>query len=157
MEQLFNPFPNTPFWDRPRFKEDADDNWNVAIKGFEYTDCSENIVEKGEIAHFEQFHLFQQSFLIAFFFNLSKWVYTEERVNTASLLSMSLKRKPFENIVGKEENAGNKHFLLFHNGFLCPHIDVAYIVLLLSVRLSVCLHKLNLTWNHHFPLTPETD
>ena len=21
-----NPFPDTPFWDRPRFKEDADDN-----------------------------------------------------------------------------------------------------------------------------------
>ena len=29
-----NPFTNTPFWDRPKFKEAADDNWNVAIKGF---------------------------------------------------------------------------------------------------------------------------
>ena len=29
-----------------------DDNWNVAIKGFLDTDCIENIVEKGEIAHF---------------------------------------------------------------------------------------------------------
>ena len=29
-----NPFPTTPFWDRPKFKEDVDDNWNVAIKGF---------------------------------------------------------------------------------------------------------------------------
>ena len=28
-----------------------------------------------------------------------------------------LRKKPFENIVGKEENAGNKHFLLFHNVF----------------------------------------
>ena len=27
-------FPNTPFWNRPKFKEAADDNWNVAIKGF---------------------------------------------------------------------------------------------------------------------------
>ena len=29
-----NPFPNTPFWDRPKFKEAADHNWNVAIKEF---------------------------------------------------------------------------------------------------------------------------
>ena len=28
---LYNPFPNIPFWDRPKFKEAADDNWNVAI------------------------------------------------------------------------------------------------------------------------------
>ena len=26
---------------------------------------------------------------------------------------MNLKKKPFENIVGKGENAGNQHFLLF--------------------------------------------
>ena len=30
----FNPFPNTPFWYRPKFKEAADDIWNVAILGF---------------------------------------------------------------------------------------------------------------------------
>ena len=29
-----NPFPCTPFWEGPEFKEAADDNWNVAIKGF---------------------------------------------------------------------------------------------------------------------------
>ena len=29
-----NPFPITPFWNRPKFKEAADDNWNVDIKGF---------------------------------------------------------------------------------------------------------------------------
>ena len=29
-----NPFSNTPFWDRPKFKEAADDNWNVGIKDF---------------------------------------------------------------------------------------------------------------------------
>ena len=31
---IINPFPNTPFWDRPKLKETADDNWNVAIEGF---------------------------------------------------------------------------------------------------------------------------
>ena len=29
-----------------------------------------------------------------------------------------LKKKPFENIVGKGENAGNQHFLLFPQCFL---------------------------------------
>ena len=29
-----NPFPNTPFWDGPKFKEASNDNWNVAIKEF---------------------------------------------------------------------------------------------------------------------------
>ena len=32
--EIVNPFPNTPFWDRPKFKEAADNNWNVVIKGF---------------------------------------------------------------------------------------------------------------------------
>ena len=27
----FNPFHITPFWDNPKFKEAADDNWNMAI------------------------------------------------------------------------------------------------------------------------------
>ena len=36
------------------------------------TDCIENIVEKGEIAHFEQFHLFPQCFPKAFFLHVSK-------------------------------------------------------------------------------------
>ena len=33
---------------------------------------------------------------------------------------MTLKRKPFENIVGKGENVGNLHFLLFPQCFLPP-------------------------------------
>ena len=54
-----NPLPKTALWDRPKFKYAAEDNWNVAGKD---TYCIENIVEKGEIAHFEQFHLFPQCF-----------------------------------------------------------------------------------------------
>ena len=42
----------------------------MAIKGFYDTDCIENIVENGEIAHFEQFHLFPQCFPKAFFFSV---------------------------------------------------------------------------------------
>ena len=41
----------------------------LAIKGFWNTDCIENIVEKGEIAHFEQFHIFSQCFPRAFSLN----------------------------------------------------------------------------------------
>ena len=37
-------------------------------------------MEKGEIAHSEQFHLFPQCFPKAFFFNVLKRVYKEERV-----------------------------------------------------------------------------
>ena len=29
-----NPFPNIPFLDLPKFKEAADDNWNVAVTLF---------------------------------------------------------------------------------------------------------------------------
>ena len=35
-------------------------------------------MEKGEIAHFEQFHRFQQGFPKAFFFSVLIWVYMEE-------------------------------------------------------------------------------
>ena len=40
----------------------------------------ENIVERAEIAHFEQFHLFPQCFPKAFYLNVLKRVYMEERV-----------------------------------------------------------------------------
>ena len=50
----------------PKFKEAVDDNWNWSIKGFEDTDCIENIVEKGEIAHFSNFTFFRNVFLKLF-------------------------------------------------------------------------------------------
>ena len=79
----FNPFLNAPSWDSTKYKEAADDNWNVAINnGYLDTDCIENIVEKGEIAHFEQFHPFPQCFPKALFFNVLKWVHMEERVKS---------------------------------------------------------------------------
>ena len=37
---------------------------------------------------------------------------------TQSRLLPSLKKNPFENIVGKGENTGNQHFLLFPQCFL---------------------------------------
>ena len=55
------------------------------LKEFSDTDYIENIMEKGKIAHFEQFHLFPQCFLRDFFFNVLNWVYMEESVKFASL------------------------------------------------------------------------
>ena len=58
----------------------------MAIKVFLDTDCTENIVEKGEIAHFEQFHLLPQCFPNVFFsFNVLERVFMEERVNASVL------------------------------------------------------------------------
>ena len=67
------------FWDHPKLKEAAEDNWNVAIKEFWDTDCKENILEKGEIAQNEQFHLFPRCYPKAFFFNVLQWVYMEKK------------------------------------------------------------------------------
>ena len=44
--------------------------------------CIENMVEKGEIVHFEQFHHFPQYFPKVFlFFNVLKLVHMEKRLN----------------------------------------------------------------------------
>ena len=77
---MVNSFPNVPFWDRPKFNKVADDNRNVAIKGVYDTDCIENIVGKGEIAHLEQFHIYPQCFPKAFPLNVLRSVYMEESV-----------------------------------------------------------------------------
>ena len=60
---VFNPFPNTPISDRPKFKEVTDDNWNVDIKLFQDTDCIENIMEKGEIVILSNFTFSHNVFL----------------------------------------------------------------------------------------------
>ena len=44
----------------------------MGYKGFYDTDCIENIMEKGETVHFEQFHLFPQCLPTAFFFKVLK-------------------------------------------------------------------------------------
>ena len=41
----------------------------------------------------------------------------EELFTTQSWLLLTLSKKPFENIVGKGENDGNQHFLLFPTMF----------------------------------------
>ena len=50
------------------------------------------------------------------------------------------KRKPFENIVGKEENAGNQHFLLFLQCFLLFRTEIA----IFGLHLFCCLQMLSI-------------
>ena len=76
----------------------------------------ENIVRKGEIA------CYKHPFLTMFYISL-------ERQNAALCGNgltlyhiiptlMTYRKKPFENIEGKGENAGNQHFILFPQCFL---------------------------------------
>ena len=37
--KAINPFPNTLFWDCAKFKENADNNWNVVIIPFPHNDA----------------------------------------------------------------------------------------------------------------------
>ena len=53
---------------------------------------------------------------------------------------MTLKRKALENIVGKGENAGNQHFLLFQQCFLTCHKQI----LLFAQLLKCCLQVLSI-------------
>ena len=71
---------------------------------------------KGEIARYEQFLLFPQCFQKACFLGASKGVIVWEWVNGLNLsqLLTTLKKKAFENFVGKVENASG------HNVFMHP-------------------------------------
>ena len=63
------------------------------------TDCIENIVEKSEIAHFEQFHLFPQCVSKGLFLQCVKMIiYMEESVNEKlreRRISCDIKKKIF--------------------------------------------------------------
>ena len=50
--------------------------------GIQLSDWGENIVGKGEIAHYEQFLLFPQCFQKLSVVDASKWVSMELRINT---------------------------------------------------------------------------
>ena len=56
---------------------------------------------------------------------------------TQSRLLTTLKKKPFENDVGKGENAGNQHFLLFPQCFLPYQRQKSSFELLLLCRLQM--------------------
>ena len=49
---------------------------------------------------------------------MNLYIHVIQLFTTQSRLLTTLKRKAYENIVGKGENAGNQHFLLFPQCFL---------------------------------------
>ena len=68
-----NPLPITLFFVTiPNSKKLQTTTEMWLLKDFKDTDCKENIVKKGEIAHFGQFYLFPQCFPKLFHFNVSK-------------------------------------------------------------------------------------
>ena len=52
---------------------------------------------------------------------------------------MALLEKDFENILGKGENAGNQHFLLFKECFLLPQMIIKFFEVHLICHLQVLL------------------
>ena len=100
----------------------------------------ENTVGKGEIARYEQFLIFPQCFQKVCFRGASKGVLVREWVELFNSLpndrilnwsklkafaedkikasqNMKFVLRSVENIEGKEESAGDQHFLLLHNVF----------------------------------------
>ena len=57
-----NPFPKWPILDFSKQKQFADNNFKFEENGGKFTKRVENTVGKEEIAHYEQFLLFQRRF-----------------------------------------------------------------------------------------------
>ena len=115
----------------------ADDNFKFDKNGRKLSKHVENTVGKGEIARYEQFLLFPQCFQKASFPGASKgvtvweWVnslpndkildwpklkaFAHDKMNVTEKFELVLER--VQNIVGKGENAGYLHFLLFPQCF----------------------------------------
>ena len=77
---VFNPFTRRQILDSSKLKEFADDNFKFYGNGRNLSKPVENTVGKGEIARYEQFLLFPQSFQKACFPGASKGVIVWEWV-----------------------------------------------------------------------------
>ena len=99
----------------------------------------ENIVGKEEIARNEQFLLFPQCFLpnqiiVSLFVHIFDFIslfaaeLEEPKIGISGKGLMILREKMFENVVGKGENAGNQHFLLYPQCFLPFYKDISMFV-----------------------------
>ena len=86
-------------------------------------DSIENILAKGKIAHYEQFtfcHNVFQKLLQAKRRNEYQWNkgLRLKPITTQSHVLTQRRNKALENMVGKGENPGKQHFLLFQQYFL---------------------------------------
>ena len=62
-----NPLPDDKILDWSKLKQSAEDNFEFDVNSKKVSKLVENIVGKGEIAHYEQFLLFPQCFQKACF------------------------------------------------------------------------------------------
>ena len=62
LSKCFSPFPNNTFLHSSKLKETAHNNLKFDENGGEFPERLENTVVKGEIARYEHFLLFPQSF-----------------------------------------------------------------------------------------------
>ena len=85
-----------------------------------------NFMEKGENGGNQYFLLFPQCFVPHFSFYIDKvlvlsfdnlQIIPVQLFTTQSRLLTTLRKRPFENIVGKQETGGDQHFLLFQQCF----------------------------------------
>ena len=76
-----NPLSDDSILDRSNLKQSADDNFKFDKNSRKFSKRVENTVGKGEIACYEQFHLFQPFFQKACFLGASKGVVVWEWVN----------------------------------------------------------------------------
>ena len=84
--------------------------------GREFSKRVENTVGKGEIAHYEQFLLFQQCFQRFVHQTHKNQGLFRKGLNVVKIMVPVFYR--VENIVRKGENAGHQHFLLSYRMFL---------------------------------------
>ena len=70
--RTINPLPDDKILDWSKLKQFADDNFEFDINSRKFSQPVENTVDKGEIAHYEQFLLFLQCFQKACFPRASK-------------------------------------------------------------------------------------
>ena len=83
----FNPFHKREILDSSKLKEFADDNFKLDDNGSKFSNWVENTVGKVEIAHNEQFLLFQQCFQKTFTADTLKSGHVWKRVNVMVSIS----------------------------------------------------------------------
>ena len=99
--------------------EFADDNSKFDENGRKIFKGIENTVGKGEIARYEQFLLFPHCFKRLVLQTCKNQGLFGKRLTftTKSWIFTTSRERIFENIVGKEENAGYQHFPISHDIF----------------------------------------
>ena len=95
MNFFFKPYAKRQIFDTSKLKDFADDNFKFDENGKQFSKWVENTAGTGEIAH----SVFKRPVL--------------QKHKNKGLCGKRLREKPFKNHVGKGENPGNQHFLLF--------------------------------------------